>query len=207
MSDSTGIFVEEARRYCRLIEEGGSNNSWLFARECLNSVLRLYTAALELPAKEPHTIELPDRIDHSAWQTLYRRVGQKLAREGYWEVFEPFEQEQPESIRSSLPDDLADVWRDVKAGLLAIKPNLDLFRQNEKSTEVDQVGRSANDMSKTDWGRVKQEAAEDAPIPYELEDGPYDPNHQQAVEDFLAQATIRRHGLETKKVPFTGASS
>lgn len=120
MSDSTGIFVEEARRYCRLIEEGGSNNSWLFARECLNSVLRLYTAALELPAKEPHTIELPDRIDHSAWQTLYRRVGQKLAREGYWEVFEPFEQEQPESIRSSLPDDLADVWRDVKAGLLAI---------------------------------------------------------------------------------------
>ena len=67
--------------------------------------------------------------------------------------------------------------------------------------------RSVNGVSKTDWDRIKQEALEDVPIPYESEDGPYDPNHEQAVEDFLAQATIRRHGLEMKKVKSTKPSS
>jgi uncharacterized protein (DUF4415 family) len=49
-------------------------------------------------------------------------------------------------------------------------------------------------MSRTDWDRVKQEAAKGALIPYEPEDGPYDPNNEEAVEEFFTQATIRRPG-------------
>jgi hypothetical protein len=37
----------------------------------------------------------------------------------YWMVFEPFQTAQPESIYGSISHDLADIWRDLKVGLLA----------------------------------------------------------------------------------------
>ena len=44
--------------------------------------------------------------------------------------------------------------------------------------------------SRTDWHRVKKNIAEDAPIPYDPEDGPYDPNDEAATEAYFKQATI-----------------
>ena len=45
-------------------------------------------------------------------------------------------------------------------------------------------------QSKTDWQRVKREYNSDAPIPYDPEDGPYDPNDEAATETYLKDATI-----------------
>jgi uncharacterized protein (DUF4415 family) len=45
--------------------------------------------------------------------------------------------------------------------------------------------------SRTDWSRVKGAAAE--PIPYEPEDGPYDPNND-ASDQYFRNATVRRRG-------------
>jgi hypothetical protein len=42
----------------------------------------------------------------------------------------------------------------------------------------------------TDWERVKRESDSDAPIPYDPEDGPYDPNDEAATQAFFDQATI-----------------
>jgi len=42
----------------------------------------------------------------------------------------------------------------------------------------------------TDWKRVKREYDSDAPIPYDPEDGPYDPNDDEAVEAYFKEATI-----------------
>ena len=45
--------------------------------------------------------------------------------------------------------------------------------------------------SKTDWERVRKSIAEDAPIPYDAndpDDGPYDPNDDEAVDRFLTEA-------------------
>jgi hypothetical protein len=44
--------------------------------------------------------------------------------------------------------------------------------------------------SKTDWDRVKREYDSDTPIPYDPEDGPYDPNDEAATEAYINQATI-----------------
>ena len=44
------------------------------------------------------------------------------------------------------------------------------------------------DMS--DWDRVKREYESDAPIPFDPEDGPYDPNDEAATEAFFKEATI-----------------
>jgi hypothetical protein len=45
-------------------------------------------------------------------------------------------------------------------------------------------------QSKTEWDRVKREYDSDAPIPYDPEDGPYDPNDEAAVEAYWSKATI-----------------
>ncbi len=44
--------------------------------------------------------------------------------------------------------------------------------------------------SRTDWERVKREYESDAPIPYDPEDGPYDPNDDAAVEAYFKEATV-----------------
>ena len=47
--------------------------------------------------------------------------------------------------------------------------------------------------SETDWERVTA-AKEGDPIPYEPEDGPYDPNDAEATRAWLAQADLIRKG-------------
>jgi uncharacterized DUF497 family protein/uncharacterized protein (DUF4415 family) len=48
--------------------------------------------------------------------------------------------------------------------------------------------------SRTDWEYVKRTAESDAPIPYDPEDGPYDPNDEGATEAYLSTAIVRRPG-------------
>jgi uncharacterized protein (DUF4415 family) len=47
--------------------------------------------------------------------------------------------------------------------------------------------------TETDWDRVLA-FKEGAPIPYDPEDGPYDPNDAEAARTWLAQADLIRHG-------------
>lgn len=44
----------------------------------------------------------------------------------------------------------------------------------------------------TDWERVKREADQDAPIPFDADSEPYDPNDPAAVAAYWAQATVKR---------------
>jgi len=53
---------------------------------------------------------------------------------------------------------------------------------------------SRQQVSKTDWNRVRRESAKDAPITHKRGDGPYDPNDEKATEEHLSQAIIRRPG-------------
>lgn len=47
--------------------------------------------------------------------------------------------------------------------------------------------------SRTDWARLRA-VREDAPIPFDPEDGPYDPNDEAATVAWLSRATVRRPG-------------
>ena len=113
-------FLADARRYCVAMETDIPDNSREFAQQCLILVLRLYERVLLLPNLEPETADGLDLIGHEAWQAQRKRIAQKLSRDSYWCVFEPFEPEKPESIVASISDDLADIWRDLKAGLTEI---------------------------------------------------------------------------------------
>jgi len=52
--------------------------------------------------------------------------------------------------------------------------------------------------SQTDWKRVKAMKESD-PIPYSVEDGPYDPNQAKATKAYLSAAIIRRPGQRGKQ--------
>jgi len=53
-----------------------------------------------------------------------------------------------------------------------------------------------NSQSQTDWARVKREYETDAPIAFDRETDPYDPNDEAAVQAFVARANIvRRRGV------------
>ncbi len=43
---------------------------------------------------------------------------------------------------------------------------------------------------RTDWERVRREIAADAPIPYDPEDGPYDPNDDDAVQTYWDEGDV-----------------
>ena len=52
--------------------------------------------------------------------------------------------------------------------------------------------------SETDWGRVRAFKDGDT-IPYEPEDGPYDPNDAKAARAWLAQADLIRGGKVARR--------
>lgn len=53
-------------------------------------------------------------------------------------------------------------------------------------------------QSKTNWHRVLAHKEGDT-IPYESEDGPYDPNDAEATRAFFAQADLVRHGKVVRR--------
>ena len=88
-------------------------------------MLRLCELALLLPGVEPVTEEILDGITQPHWQTVCKRIRDRLQRDYYWQIFEPLEVASPQPVVGSLSDDLADIWRDLKPGLLAIEKNDD----------------------------------------------------------------------------------
>lgn len=51
-----------------------------------------------------------------------------------------------------------------------------------------------NAKSLTDWERVRRAYDSNAPIPYDPEDGPYNPNDEAATEAWLSKAVVIRPG-------------
>lgn len=59
--------------------------------------------------------------------------------------------------------------------------------------------------SKTDWTRVKREAAQEAPIAFDAASDLYDPNDAAQVQAFFSVAIVQRRGAQKSptKVPTT----
>jgi uncharacterized protein (DUF4415 family) len=54
------------------------------------------------------------------------------------------------------------------------------------------TGKKTTDSTGTNWARVKREAAQDAPVPFDAESEPYNPNDEAAVAAYWAKATVKR---------------
>jgi hypothetical protein len=109
VTDAVAIFVDHATQFCKFVDIANSLPLQKRLKNLSLLLSRIYIAALELPDVEPSdreteipSVETPnisfDEVD------------------AYWEVFDPYERGEP--LQGSLADDVLDIYRDVKRGLL-----------------------------------------------------------------------------------------
>lgn len=101
-------FVEVVRRYCRFIEHPPRDLGERL-RTAAALLAELYSAVLQLPDMEPLDSLSAGPADS---QPEWPGFGEF---DGYWEVFDPYEQAEP--LMGSLSDDVLDVYRDLRRGL------------------------------------------------------------------------------------------
>jgi hypothetical protein len=107
------VFADIVQRYCSWAESpsGEPHDEMLAARKLL---AELHLAALSLPDLGPGE-DTEDELTADDWKIVCSRF-QKLPVGGYWDVFDPLKEEAP--VFNSLWDDLSDIYRDLKEGLL-----------------------------------------------------------------------------------------
>lgn len=100
----------------------GTDSGAEAAREALIRITRLYLAGLELPsAWSEELADQPDaeRVGNTEWGDVFATAQRRLPMKHYCEVFEPWAVRPMEPVVESLPDDIADIYRDVVTGLRA----------------------------------------------------------------------------------------
>lgn len=111
-------FVISARSFCAWVE-GLPHPSTNCARfeEPLSLLADLLADGYRLPDVEPSSTDLPPGIGHDEWSCVFRKTAAWWGDDDrYWTVSgDGIEPGEPTS--GSLADDLADTWRDIRAGL------------------------------------------------------------------------------------------
>ncbi len=106
-------FAEVARQYCAWAE-GEFGEAQEEMRRARRLLAELHLAAIQLPDLGIGKDKDATRISHDDWSRMFQKFG-SLPLTTYWDVFNPLEETEP--VENSLADDLADIYRDVKAGL------------------------------------------------------------------------------------------
>ncbi|QDU77774.1 hypothetical protein Pan97_48530 [Bremerella volcania] len=115
-------FVETATQFCHLVEDHESEPLDRFIRKLQQFLPLMYYQAVKLPDVGSRSEPSYQReITHDQWQSLFGRLVQYLGvHDQYWIVHDVdlVADDVPEAILSSLADDVTDIWRDLKNGLL-----------------------------------------------------------------------------------------
>ena len=113
-------FVDAARQFCTLIESHRASDRETFVRRCAVLLTRLYVAGvglLDVPLEQPVSCDQA-RMTHDDWNAVFHDLQETFGEgDGYWLVFDPYNRD--DASCTSISDDLADIYRDVKAGLVA----------------------------------------------------------------------------------------
>ncbi|WP_286228488.1 DUF5063 domain-containing protein [Neobacillus mesonae] len=109
-----GNFFLSALNYCKIVEDLNSSKGKKDLNNLLVSLLDLYLKALYLPDVEPENDEVSD-IKLSVPQILLDEY------DHYWKVFNPYHLDEP--VGASLSDDILDIYKDVKKGIILYEKN------------------------------------------------------------------------------------
>ena len=143
------VMREEAARYCELIENPDQLTRAALAHELVAALSSLVSAAARLPDVEPSSVELPDAPSQEDTRERFAAVQHALGEwDAYWTSLGPSGDGADEAAMLPLSDDLVDVWRDVKRGLLAL----------DAGCRVDDVLWEWRFAYWTHWGRHATEA-------------------------------------------------
>ena len=107
---AVAAFAREAREYCAFVRSACELALADRLAAARTRLLALYAAALSLPSNPAFgDVQVDaDAPPPGPWSGF-------AEKDIYWEVFDPYEQDQP--VAGSLSDDLLDVYKDVARGL------------------------------------------------------------------------------------------
>lgn len=110
---SVEVFAEIVQRYCSWAEgpSGEPHDEMVTARKLL---AELHLSVLALPDLGPGE-DTKDNLTADDWKSVSGRF-QNLPVDGYWDVFDPLN--ESDSVFNALWDDLSDIYRDLREGLL-----------------------------------------------------------------------------------------
>jgi hypothetical protein len=113
--DAINQFATATQEFCGWAESASAAGEieMFIARRHL---ARLTSLALDLPKSESDDIA-PVEISHEDWTAMYKRFG-ALPVNYYGHCFDPLQVPAEEPTLGDLADDLADIWRDLKEGLI-----------------------------------------------------------------------------------------
>ena len=114
ISDNIKQFSTIVERYCTWAEQPGSDaaDDIIVARQLLAELHLAVLLLTDIGCGE----DIDDNIvSFEEWRTVLNRF-QELPVQLYWDIFNPLEEESP--VLNSLSDDLADIYRDIKEGLI-----------------------------------------------------------------------------------------
>ncbi|WP_338472636.1 DUF5063 domain-containing protein [Niallia sp. XMNu-256] len=125
-----GHFFLAALNYFQIVEGLNSNKGKNDLNNLLVSLLDLYSKALYLPDVEPEKDVVSD-IKLSVPQILFDEY------DHYWQVFNPYHLDDP--VGASLSDDILDIYKDVKKGILFYTREINL-----RNFEIDWGNHAVN---------------------------------------------------------------
>ncbi len=115
MNEPTEKFVSVVREYCGWAESKPKTENEE-AKVAIRLLANLYSNALALSKNGPGQDIDGKRISDEEWKNMFKRFG-ALPFNYYSEFFSPAKVAEKEPITGDLADDLADIYRDLKAGL------------------------------------------------------------------------------------------
>ncbi len=115
MSNTIDRFALATRAFIAWAESPGSDDSHAEAVLARRSVAALIATAIELQAGTCDTEALV--LPGEEYKRIFKRFG-ALPFNYYSECFNPLAVPPEEPVVADLADDLADIWKDVKRGLL-----------------------------------------------------------------------------------------
>ena len=122
MESSTSVvatFAQSASQFCELVEQCDRYESGDFFHRVRMVLPLLYHQAMQLPETSGDSQTLNRTLTHEEWCRILSSLSTKLGEcDTYWVIFAPTQLEPESPVCGSLNDDIADIYRDLKNGLI-----------------------------------------------------------------------------------------
>ncbi len=131
-SEIAGRFAVIANRFCTVVDSASSMERTDLLLQIYQILPKLIDEAISLPdvklsdngdpieGNRPQAFQANVKQSVQEWGQLYNLLKEKLGDwDRYWQVFDPTEDD--EAIFGTLADDIADIYRDLKEGLVLIE--------------------------------------------------------------------------------------
>ena len=112
-------FIEIATGFCLLLENHHRKAQVRFLQEAFILLAQLSYSGMKLPEiKKLIDYDVPS-MPYERWNDMYQSLKSKIGQfDTYYQVSDPYDIDDRKPMQSTISDDLSDIYRDIKPGLL-----------------------------------------------------------------------------------------